>query len=133
MYATTKRWVKPKYDASILEFIADHEDGSIVLYKSVNPETMKDFHTGTIEYSLGAAVDCPDWDPDPSRECGGGLHLSPTALGAYQFNTGKLLKCLVDPADIVVFAGSIDKVRCRRVRPVAVVDRGGRVIESGQS
>jgi hypothetical protein len=129
MNATCKKYIDPVYDLSVLDFIAEHNGDDIVLYKSVNPETGCDFRTGKIKYELGSIVECPDWDPDPERQCGGGLHLSPTALGTQSFNVGKILKCLVKREDIVVYSKNIEKVRCRAARPVAVVDRAGRVIE----
>jgi len=128
MNASSKKRIAPIYDKSILDFITEHEGSDLVLYKSVDPNTFCDFKTGKIKYALGEIVECPDWDPDPNRQCGGGLHLSPTALGTQSFNVGKILKCLVKPEDVVVFNESIDKVRCRAVRPVAVVDRAGRPI-----
>jgi hypothetical protein len=86
---------------------------NIVLFKSVNPKTGCDFHSGTVKYE--GVVDCPDFDPSPSRECGGGLHLSPTKGLATSYNQGKLLKCKVKLSDIVVYGPNITKVRCRRV------------------
>ena len=129
MNATSKVCIKPTYDAAVIDFVADHEGSDLVLYKSVNPETDCDFRTGTIKYVIGKEVLCPDWDGNTSIECGNGLHLSPTALETQRYNEGKILKCLVRPEDVAVFAGDITKVRCRAVRPVAVVDRAGRVIK----
>ena len=85
----------------------------IILYKSVNPDTLCDFYTGKIKYE--GTVTCPDFDPNPERECGGGLHLSPTPELAMSFNQGKVLKCEVALKDIVVYGHNIDKVRCRKV------------------
>jgi hypothetical protein len=92
-------------------------DGRIALYKSVQPETFTDFWTGKIKYE--GIVECPDWDDNPDRECGGGLHLSPTPKLALSYNpSGVVKKCLVALEDFVVFHGNIDKVRCRKVEVV---------------
>lgn len=58
---------------------------------------------------------CPDWDEDPARQCGGGLHLSPSPSLALSYNTGKVLECEVDPDDVVIYGADITKVRCRKV------------------
>jgi len=88
------------------------DDGRILLYKAVK-DNNTDFCSGSISY-IGI-VECPDWDPNPDRECGGGLHLSPTPELANSFNRGKILSCLVSPDDFIVYPRSIDKVRCRKV------------------
>lgn len=85
-----------------------------VLYKSVNPETLCDFQTGKIKYS--GVVVCPDWTPDPSLECGGGLHLSPRPGMALSYHRGKVLRCRVLARDMVLYQpGDFTKVRCRKV------------------
>jgi hypothetical protein len=92
------------------------KDGFITLYKSVNPTTLCDFYTGTIKYE--GVVTCPDWDADPKRQCGGGLHLSPTPELALSFHRGKVLKCRVAVKDFVVYRKNIDKVRCKKVEVI---------------
>lgn len=128
MNATAKMWIKPKYDKKNLLEAAEKENGFLILYKSVNPKTDCDFYTGSIKYELNQDIICPDFDPDKSRECGGGLHLCIYPSTTQLLNEGKILKCLVDPKDVIVFKDSIGKVRCRKVRPVAVVDSTGKVI-----
>ena len=89
-------------------------DGKIRLFKSVKPETLTDNHTGKIKYE--GTVECPDFDPNPDRECGGGLHLSPTPEKALNFHKGTVLECEVALEDIVVYApDTSSKVRCRKV------------------
>jgi hypothetical protein len=85
----------------------------IILYKSVRPDNDKDFYTNSIKYD--GVVECPDFDPDTERQCGGGLHLSPTPELALSYNQGKVLKCSVNVKDIVVYGLDITKVRCRKV------------------
>jgi hypothetical protein len=86
----------------------------MILYKSVNPENHCDFYTGKIKYQ--GVVECPDFDQNSDRQCGGGLHLSPLPEMALKYNEGKVLKCEVDINDIVVFPTDITKVRCRKVK-----------------
>ena len=129
MNAVLQKYVEPLYTKKLFLEIAEKKKDKVVLYKSVNPDTLRDFYTGTIEYTIGSVVECPDFDPNEDRECGGGLHLSYTARKTQDFNQGKILKCLVDPEDIVVYEKSIEKVRCRKVLPVAVVDINGKPIK----
>jgi hypothetical protein len=85
-----------------------------VLYKSVNPKNGCDYQTGKIKYE--GTVTCPDWDPNVSRECGGGLHLSPTKAMALSYHNGKVLRCAVKPQDFIIYqAGNFTKVRCKKV------------------
>jgi hypothetical protein len=85
----------------------------VKLYKSVKPNNT-DFYTGKIKYE--GVVVCPDFDPDKNRDCGGGLHLSPTPELTQTFNKGKILECKVDKKDIVVYPYNIQKVRCKKVK-----------------
>ena len=95
-----------------IDIYGTDKDGNLTLYKSVR-EDNTDFHTGKIKYE--ETVICPDWDKDATRQCGGGLHLSPLPELALSYNQGKLLKCKVHKNDFVVFGSDITKVRCRRV------------------
>jgi hypothetical protein len=90
------------------------ENGKIKLYKSVNPDTLCDFHTGRIKYE--DIVKPEKWNPDKNLQCGDGLHLSPLPHLALNYNQGKLLECEVDIKDFVVYPDDITKVRCRKVR-----------------
>ena len=87
---------------------------TVILYKSVNPETLCDFNTGKIKYK--GTVKCPDWNPDNNIKCGGGLHLCATKGEALSYNQGKILKCEVKKKDIVVYTKNLSKVRCRKVK-----------------
>jgi hypothetical protein len=89
-------------------------DGRILLHKSIrNDGTDTDHHTGKIKYQ--GTVKPEKWDPDPERQCGNGLHLSPTQELAKSYNSGKLIKCLVRREDFVVHPTDITKVRCKEV------------------
>ena len=85
----------------------------IKLYKSINPNTYCDFHTGKIKY-VGQVI-CPDWNPNPNIECGNGLHLSPTPELALSYNKGKIIECIVNINDIAIYGTDITKVRCKKV------------------
>ena len=87
----------------------------MLLYKSVQ-KNGTDFYTGKIHYS--GIVQCPDWDNNKERQCGGGFHLSPTPELAQSYNIGKIKKCLVKQKDIVVYPWDITKVRCREVEVI---------------
>jgi hypothetical protein len=101
---------KPEYFWNLCE---SDGNGSVYLYKSVDPKTLCDFQTGKIKYE--GVVECPDFDPSTDRECGGGLHLSPTKGQARSYHMGKVLKCRVKKEDIVIYAPNMTKVRCRKV------------------
>ena len=114
-----KKWKHTK--ESFLDIYKDRGDnGSVILYKSVNPKTMCDFYTGKIKYD--GVVKCPDWDDDEERECGRGFHLSPTPSLALSFNQGTVLKCEVAIENFVVFSANITKVRCKKVRVIGVYE-----------
>jgi hypothetical protein len=94
------------------------DENHIKLYKSVRDDHT-DFWTGTIKYE--GIVTCPDWDDNIERQCGGGLHLSPTPELALRYNQGKILECKVHINDFVVYPTDITKVRCKTVE---VIDNG---------
>ncbi len=87
-------------------------DDALVFYKSVTDDHM-DFWSKTIKYE--GHVVCPDWDPSPVRQCGGGLHVSPTKKHALSYNKGKVLKVLVRPENLVIYQADLSKVRCREL------------------
>jgi len=95
------------------------EDDSVILYKSVNPDTLCDFQTGKVKYE--GTVEALDFDPSKERECGGGLHLCATPELTQTFNVGKILKCKVKLKDIGVYGKNIMKVRCRKVEVLGEV------------
>jgi len=96
-----------------LSLCEKNSDGRYILYKSVNPETLCDFHTGKVKYEN--IVTCNDFDSNKNRECGGGLHLCHSPEIALSFNVGKVLKCLVHSKDMVIYKKNIAKIRCRKV------------------
>jgi hypothetical protein len=107
-----------KYDKEeFLDIYKDNlqPDGRMLLYKSTQ-ENGTDHYTGKIKYE---GVTRPEkWDPDENRQCGDGLHLSPTPQLAKSYNNGTIKKCLVRPDDFVVYPHDISKVRCREVEVI---------------
>ncbi len=116
---TTKIIVSPRVTYNIKSFCDIYQENmeskkEIILYKSVRPESHKDFYSNSIKYEN--EVICPDFDTAETRQCGGGLHLSPTPELAQSYNQGIVLKCIVAVKDIVVYGLDITKVRCRKVK-----------------
>ena len=119
--------IELKYNLkSFLEYYEISNEQKIILYKSVNPQTLCDFYTGTIKYE--GVVECPYFDANEERECGAGLHLCAKPSQALSFNQGQLLKCKVDLKDIVVFPKNIQKVRCKRVKVLGKCNIKGELI-----
>jgi len=117
----TKR-VEFSLDNFIRGYDVKTENNKLVLYKFVQND-YTDFHTGKIEYKIGTTVKCPDWNSNADRECGRGLHVSPSIEFCKRFNNsedGHALKVLVDPKDIVVHPNPVCpyKIRCRQLTVV---------------
>ena len=76
------------------------EDGVATLYKALD-ENFKSLHG--MNYAPGTIPVAPDWD-DGKRECGGGLHFSPTPAMALEFNegAGKFVGCPVALSEIAI-------------------------------
>jgi len=72
-------------------------------------------------------VECPDWDDDTKRQCGGGLHLSPTPELALIYHHGQVLVCKCHVDDLVVYPHDITKVRCRKVTVIDTAKLYGRL------
>jgi len=109
---------KVLYDKESFLGIYKHQlvdDKHITLFKSTQADGT-DRYSGKIKYM--GVVECPDWDPDPNRQCGGGLHLSPSESLALSYTSGKIKKCKVYVDDFVVYPHDITKVRCRKVEVV---------------
>lgn len=79
-------------------YAADERDGKLVLYKWVRPDN---FTKNGVRYDEGQIVEAPDWDPDPSIECGFGLHACATLEDANEFRDSPRLavELLVEPDD----------------------------------
>ena len=97
---------------SFLDIYPPDDNGFVTLYKVTN-QNGRDYKTDSIQYV--GTVECPDWDNDHNRQCGGGLHLSPLPELALEYNSGPIKKCKVHIDDFVVYPHDISKVRCRVV------------------
>jgi predicted aspartyl protease len=117
-----------KPNMTITKFIDRYQvefDGKdLILYKSVNPDNSNDFKTGTIKYEIGKTVEAPDWDSKYTKECGRGLHLSPTPFFALKFNVGKVLRCRAKRSHCktVSYPQYPEKIRCKKVEVLSEVD-----------
>jgi hypothetical protein len=104
-------------------------DGVATLYKALD----SDFGASSdFSYRPGTEPAAPDWDGG-TRECGGGLHFSPTPGHALEFNPDakRFVACPVRLAVIVVHPDGQfpQKVKAPRVcGPVIEVDRDGKPV-----
>lgn len=128
--------IKEKEDpSSAAEWAEFHgvtvKDGRAVLYKAVGEDFITGADYGTpVEWVIGQEVACKDWAP--TRECGHGLHLSPTpgiAL-AYKSDVTHFLECEVD-LDVMVPLPGVAAPKCKapRVMVVREVDIRGRALK----
>lgn len=65
-------------------------------------------------------IKCLDWDNNPKRECGGGLHLSPTPKLALLYKQGIVKDCWVDVKDFIIYKYNVTKVRCKKVFVIGI-------------
>ena len=102
------------------------KDETVLVLRTCNPDRTS--HGGFVWPEVGGTATAPDWDPDPYRTCGGGLHgllwgcgaamlLSPAADALWQV-------VAVKPADIAN-PDAPGKVRFRTGKVVFEGDRDG--------
>lgn len=100
------------------------EEGKVLGYKSVRPD-FKDWHTGTIDNSVGCSPrPLPHWKCDRNSyvECSEGYHIG-TYEYAYHFNNRpgrNIVLCEFDPEDVMVVPneGDCGKIRVRHYKVV---------------
>lgn len=114
------------YTKNDFEQLTDLIDNKLILYKTVDPLTRRDFYSKSIVYE--DIVTCPDWDPDPNIQCGRGLHLSTSPYLALSYNNGLLLKCEVEKSDYVIYSKDLSKVRCSKIKVLGECDLDGNLI-----
>ena len=114
------------YTKDDFEQLVDLTDNKLILYKTVEPLTRRDFYSKSIVYE--DIVKCPDWDLDPNIQCGRGLHLSFSPHLALSYNNGLLLKCEVEKSDYVIYSEDLSKVRCSKVKVLGECDLDGNLI-----
>ena len=110
------------------------QDGIVTLFKAIDDDYSTPYaRAASIFYRPGAVPIAPDWDGG-ERECGGGLHFSPSPSMALEFNGGakRFAACPVKLADIAIHPDGNypQKVKARGCcADVWEVDRFGRRIE----
>jgi hypothetical protein len=99
------------------------------LYKAVDDEFIS---SRSFAYIPDTKPKCDDWDPDPGRPCGGGLHFcpAPSIALAYNESATKFVACPIKVDSIVVYQNDQDnipdKVRAPNVaKPVWECDING--------
>ena len=112
----------------------DIVDGRAVLYKALGDDlTAGQGYGRPTVYTVGTNLVAEDWRDN--NQCGGGLHLSPTAhqAGAYHDNATRWLRCTADLADVRPIDGGIPKCKVRALTVVDTYTRECLAIEVGQS
>lgn len=105
------------------DFIREHgletRKGTVIMFKAVHDDLVSDHGA---RYSIGATVAADDYAP--TRQCGEGLHFSPTPRMArsYSGSATRFLACAVDRRTMIVLD---DKVKARSCRVLHEVDEGG--------
>jgi hypothetical protein len=109
------KWVK-FFDLPVVD------DEFVYLYKALGVD-FRGSYNGFL-YQPGTIVEAPDWDP--TIECGGGLHFSPTPRMAnhFYYEAQKFVACKVKISEILVhpMGHSPEKVKAPRVYEIFEVD-----------
>jgi hypothetical protein len=106
-------------------------DGAALLYKAVNASLAAGHEYGRpTTYTVGSDVTADDWRDD--HQCGGGLHVSPSADQAKQYRPEgetdtRYLRVAVALTDLRPIG---DKAKARTVRVLAEVDAAGNDLAS---
>jgi hypothetical protein len=108
---------------------ADHygvevsDDGTALLYKARRRRADRGAGYGKpTVYAVGETVSCDDWRAD--NDCGGGLHLSPTAAMAKSYNSDatRFVEVAVPVDELFPIVGGTAKCKVRECRVVREVD-----------
>jgi hypothetical protein len=110
------------------------EDGTVTLFKALDAgfKATRNY----FQYLPGSCPVAPDWDPD--RECGGGLHFSPTPREALAFNpwARHFVACPILLSEIkthMISGAYPEKVKAPRVaKPCYEVDILGNPLTRGE-
>jgi len=92
------------------------DEGMIIAYRSIRQD-WKDFHTGTMDNSIGTVVTMPRHlvDDNPDQTCSSGLHVGAIGyVGNFGSNKKRIVKVKVNPSDVVSIPTDYDgmKMRC---------------------
>jgi hypothetical protein len=98
-------------------------NGRAILYKALPADLTagRGYSMPTL-YAIGTEVTAVDWTDN--NECGGGLHLSPTATQStdYDRDAVRWVRCTVDLADIRPIVGGTAKCKVRTLYVEAEVN-----------
>ena len=93
--------------------VQSDEEG-ILVYKAVDSELNAGHHHRITQYGIGETVTAPDWQA--SRDCGHGLHFSPSPSGARSYYNGdgdpRFLACRVDMSSMIALGDKIKAPSC---------------------
>jgi hypothetical protein len=110
-----------------------NDAGLTVVYKALDDDWRGQRKTD-VTYEPGSMPEAPDWDPDPTRECGGGLHAcaSPRiAKREYHPTATRFVAIPVGLDDMVLVGERPNKVRFRNAAgPIVEVDIDGKPVAS---
>ena len=102
-------------------------DGDIIAYRSVRNDFM-DFHTGTMDNSVGNVVQMPRTlvDDNPNVTCSSGLHVASIGYAKGFGSNNRLVKVKVCPSDVVSVPVDYDsmKMRCCKFEVLEEVSEG---------
>lgn len=99
-----------------------NDDGMIECWKRIKDD-YTDVYTGTIDNSIGATptVERNEVDEEPTNTCSNGLHLcAKSYLSSYSGE--RVVKCLLDPADVVAVPVDYNGAKLRACRYTVVED-----------
>ena len=130
MQTPSKRAVDELYRFLEHKGIPIDTDGNIVAYKSVQPRTFLDWHSGKFVNKVGVELSMPrnKVDDEKDRTCSYGFH-----AGTYEYAKGFhggacMVLVTIDPADVVSIPSDCNgqKMRTCRYKVVKVLE-GGRI------
>ena len=89
-------------------------NGYILAYKSITMD-FKDHYTKKIDNSVGKYVfmDRDKVNKDPNITCSHGLHVGSLSYIKRAYNDGQIVKCIVNPSDIVSIPKDYNGSKCR--------------------
>ena len=123
-FANSRIVLMPRNVEEYLDFYGiERRDGKAILYKAVRGDDLHSSHDPSFTYSAGQTI-AHDCDPDTSRDCSYGLHVS-TLRWALDFGYGwddlRIVECAV-PIDKIIYPdGSNGKVRTSELTVLRIV------------
>ena len=96
--------------------------GYYILYKKVwatpDPQVFESDYDRSFQYHLGGVVGVDDADPTKTQ-CSSGIHVTNSLFFKFAGDTWLALRVHIDD---ILFWGAPDKIRCRRVEVLYIVD-----------